>query len=245
MKKLLVCIFAASLFGCQDDLSNADENLTQSNGVTPQIVNRIKALGFDTESTPIYKSGEDYVVEGDIAIDALELQGDGITGKQRRTSGLLSCGNRLNIKVRNRLSGVHSRALQTAISNWNNNSNNLVSFTLVQSGQDINVRFATDTDNLSPTTAANARGPRSGKAGSLIRVNRAFAIVNRPWSTILTHELGHTIGFAHTNTQEGTYIAGSRRTDSESVMNRGGTTGCCISNGDRQALGLLYNGCLN
>jgi hypothetical protein len=244
MKKLLVFAMALTLFNCQDDLNENGDNLEQQT-LDPAILNKIEALGFDTTSTPVYTVGDDYIVENDIALTKEVVFGD-ITEKQRKSRNILSCGNRMNIRVRNRLSGVHSTALVTAVSNWNSNSNNLVSFTIVTNNQDINVRFATEADGLRSSTAATARTPNGrGRAGALVRVNRSFTIRNRPWSTILTHELGHAIGFAHTNSSSGSFITGSQREDSDSVMNSGGTTGCCISNGDREALTILYGSCRN
>ncbi len=240
MKKLLAAVLALSFLGCQDDLNNSTTETPQQS-VAPDVISKLETLGYNTTDIPVYEANTSYIVEGDMVFTDEDLN-NALAGKQRRTRQLIACENRLNIRIKNDLSGVHSRALETAVSNWNSNANSLVSFTIANRNTTMTVRFARANDNLASTTAAAASGPRNGLAGSLIRVNRE-RLGNAPWERVLTHELGHTIGFAHTNTSEGTFIRGSLRNDASSIMNSGGNAGCCISRGDRDALDLLYGDC--
>ncbi len=240
MKKLAALALALIIFNCQDDL---DGNLTnfENQSISEDVLSRLESLGYNTTDIPVYKLKNEYVVEGDMVFTDADLAVSPAQ-KQRQTKELIACDNRLNIRVKNDLSGAHSKALVTAVDNWNKNSNSLISMTIVKKNPTITVRFATKADGIKPETSATASGPKKGKAGALIRVNKG-RLGSAPWAKVLTHELGHTIGFTHTNSNSGSFIVGSLRTDAASIMNSGGSAGCCISKGDKAALDILYGNC--
>lgn len=191
--------------GCQKD----DEPVAQTkNNISNDVSEKIKSLGFDPKSVVEYD--DYYLVEGDISLrkDALDSYFEkNTTLKQARTSNLVSADNVSNITVY-----IHSSmptsgddnwrpAIQSAISKWNATQSN-VNITLSQnSNADIVIR--SDGGTQEDETIAIAEFPSYGSPGYRIRVN-LDAVNNKVFSSaqkILTmvHEIGHTLGFRHTN----------------------------------------------
>ena len=181
-------------------MSCTRENLDgPGNPVIDDRISFLRDLGFVTADIIRVDSG--YVIDGDIFLTNQDV--DLLMQKQARvgTSFLISPQNQTNIKVwADNLESGWNTALTQAIAEWNASPNSTINFTTGSSGNyNIRVRMV---PSLSPTTTiANALLPSAGNAGSLIQIN---ALQNwRPISSkklILMHELGHTIGFVHTDT---------------------------------------------
>jgi len=130
-------------------------------------------------------------------------------------------------------------ALDEAVSNWNSTNSHVfmkrvtATTTTVTSGKgkkkttttttvppayNIIVRTLND-----PTTSmvAQAYMPYSnGSVGNEVDINTYYNYLSSSYKTFaLTHELGHSIGFTHTDGTYGNLIAGTPETDPNSVMN--------------------------
>jgi predicted Zn-dependent protease len=130
-------------------------------------------------------------------------------------------------------------ALDAAIANWNSTNSHVymkrVTATTVTttSGKGKNKTTTTSTVipsyNILATTlydattsmVAQAYLPYSnGTVGNEVDINTYYSTLTSAYKTFaLTHELGHTIGFTHTDGTYGNLIPGTPVTDANSVMN--------------------------
>jgi hypothetical protein len=254
-KKLLrmlapVLMGAALLGACSDGTGPA----RVAKGQDP-LVARLVEMGFRRDQ--IRDAGSYFVVEGDILFDKKALaaapravaRAGGPAGQ--RAVGTVS-GSRRTIRVN--LGAVQAEnaswatATRAAMTNWS--SINGADITLVEAGPaDITVSFANNIDFDQPCVVAQGSFPISGAPGTIIRINRSYAgsygAAQQTW--IMTHEFGHNLGLAHTNSTAGTQISGTPTSDAASVMNSGG--GSCppaapnwsaFSAGDQTAARTLY-----
>src|ERR1700752_338204 len=224
-----------------------------------QYAAQIAALGF--RSDMIEDRGTYLLVEGDIKIEKSSLApADALHPQFQWVTDLLVGSSQVqNIYVD--LSGLASQptwqsAAQSALTEWN--KVNCSSVRLVE-GTPADITFSTVADP-DPNLAARASWPAdappgSGKPGPTIVVNTNYTATPNNSSTKLrnmVHEIGHTIGFRHTNWQarnEGTgpganQVAGTPPTDGASVMNGGTATESWVgfSSYDTVASRVTYSG---
>lgn len=202
----------------------------------------IKDLGFDARSA--VDAGEFIRVEGDIILAKASLTAKVDTGRsaprprvsyQWRTDTLVSAAKIKAIKVD--LSGISSQsawttAARAAMTEWNSINGSSIRF-VEGTPADISLSFYSTDPNLFAVATFPSSNP--GVPGSTIRINTSFSgnTSSSAKVMVLVHELGHTIGFRHTNWQQlgetqypggATLISGTPQTDGNSVMN-GGTAG--------------------
>ncbi|MEI6947235.1 M57 family metalloprotease [Paraflavisolibacter sp. H34] len=93
------------------------------------------------------------------------------------------------------------------------------------------------------TIATGALPDYYGNAGRRITINTYFnSLAESKKIFALTHELGHTIGFSHTNGTFGTMIEGTPYRDSESIMNSVCLQWTGFTDYDLMAINLTYPG---
>ncbi|ULQ55936.1 zinc-dependent metalloprotease [Flavihumibacter rivuli] len=194
----------------------------EPNAVTQEVVDGIKAMGFTT--TGIQATDGGYIVEGDIFISRNDL-GRNMQGailrvgqsEQYRTTNLVTGLPRvITISVDSRLASSYVAATDEAIARFN--AENLqLTFQRVSSGANIAITQA-------PRNAqylASAGFPTAqGNPHNQVLVNTR-AIGSQPQSTvatILAHEIGHCIGFRHTDYMDRSYSCGG------STANEGAST---------------------
>jgi hypothetical protein len=208
-----LALFFAGLNSCA---KTADETTSQE--LSQDIQDKILALGFSPQNARAADDG--YVVEGDIYLTREDLDrqleyqllrvGD---EEQYRTTNLVT-GLPRNITVwinsgngGNKLPTSYIAALDEAIARFN--AENLqITFSRINSNS-AQIDVTKGTGNY----LASAGFPTSGGApyGS-IKVN-PNAIGNQPQSTvasILAHEMGHCIGFRHTDYMNRSYSCGGQ-----------------------------------
>lgn len=258
---LLTSLFFTLFVACKKDVA-PDDNQNQ---ISETVLNQIKSLGFSNKN--VVKHEEGYLVEGDIVITEEQLQQSPdakvlqVAGEEQyHTFNLVGALPR-NITIR-LASGLPSRyvtALNTAISRYNN-ENLRITFSRVTSGGSIVIRSAPAGSGY----LASAGFPTSGGSPyNSIRVNRTYLDT---WdintvASILAHEIGHCIGFRHTDYMSRQYSCGGSPVNEGAstvgaVYIPGTATGpdpnswmlACIGNGvnrpfnanDRVALSYLY-----
>lgn len=253
-----VCGFAAllALPACiTDDLDDPDVASSPCEPVEKGIPDRdqreaLDEMGFCGSSAEAVEGG--YVVEEDMFIANATLD-----DKHARSLTIVSAGQSLSMTVRVDASipaggGVDDwrAAVQTAVAAWNAVPLTTAQFVYTTAAT-ADITFVADGGGLPNPRLAEATLPSGGRPGATILVNldaasnRTFTMSQKTHAA--AHELGHTIGFRHTNwdalgESARIHIPGTPDTDPDSVMN-GATAGqdwMGLSTADRTALRLLY-----
>jgi len=181
--------------------------------VSKEVLDRIYALGFSNKNVTIHEDG--YLVEGDIVLTEQEVfAAPGEikllrigTEEQYRTTNLVTALPRnITVSISSKLPASYIAALDEALGRYNAMGLR-ITFSRVSSGAAISV--VKGNGNF----LASAGFPTSGgNPYSQVKVN-SNAIGNQPQSTVATiiaHELGHCIGFRHTDYMNRAYSCGGQ-----------------------------------
>lgn len=188
---------------------NADVKV-DNNELTADEVSMITAAGL--KATGATRVGNGYLIEGDILLTAEELRslGNGpelivANSEQYRTTNLVTGLPRtITIKYTGGSSSV-STALTNAVTRYNN-LGLLLTFQKLTSG----TTNITISDVSGVSYIASAGFPTSsGNPYSSISFNTAYAGWNgNTLTSIIAHEMGHCIGFRHTDYMDRSYSCG-------------------------------------
>ncbi|UYZ63229.1 zinc-dependent metalloprotease [Hymenobacter weizhouensis] len=199
------------------------ENVPAAAGqeISAATLSQIRQLGFSTQNVRRDEDGN-YLVEGDILLTAQNLQQRPTVqllrvgqDEQYRTTNLVTGLPRtITVSISNQFPASFTTALDVALDRYN--AENLqLRFARVSSGADIRIlRGAGD-------YLASAGFPSGGEPFNLIRVNsRAFGpdISTGTIASVLAHEIGHCIGFRHTDYMDRSYSCGGQ------AVNEGAST---------------------
>ncbi len=212
MKKFFVMgtiALVGTIFSCQ-----TDDGMTSKNDISPETLSKIRALGFTTANAWADGQGS-YVVEGDIVLHDADLNGGHnptylIVGneEQYRTTNLVNGPRNITVSMSSQLPSSYIAALDEAISRYNA-QNLTLTFSRVASGGDIQLVKGNG------QYLASAGFPSGGNPYGQVKVN-SRAIGNQPQSTvasIIAHEMGHCIGFRHTDYMDRSYSCGGSPTN--------------------------------
>ena len=242
------------MFSCET------ENVSK-NQIPQSDLNKIAQLGFGTSGVQRVDGG--YLVEGDILLTSATLNNPAshtlmrIAGvEQYRTTNLVNGPRTITVSISSQLPVSYVAALDEAISRYNA-QNLTLTFQRVSSNGDINIVKGNG------QYLASAGFPSGGNPYNSIKVN-SRAIGSQPQSTvatILAHEMGHCIGFRHTDYMDRSYSCGGSPTNegastvgailipgTPSGPDNGSWMLACIGSGqnrpfnnnDKTALGYLY-----
>ncbi|KAA3436406.1 M57 family metalloprotease [Rufibacter hautae] len=208
--------FALLLGGTSCSVS--EEEVVEKAQVSKEKLQQIYNMGFGTTDVKAVDGG--YLVEGDIFLTDEQLNAKqdpkflrvGET-EQYRTSSLVSVGSgrTINVAITTSLPSSYVTALDEAIRRYNA-ENLLIRFRRVSSGYNILLSKA-------PTGSsylASAGFPSGGNPYNRVLVNSDYMGSNpgtNYLATILAHELGHTIGFRHTDYMDRSYSCGGAYTN--------------------------------
>lgn len=184
-------------------------------------LDKIFQLGFSNKNVTLDEHGN-YIVEGDILLSAKDLNTVPETRflrvgseEQYRTTNLVTGLPRtITVSISSQLPASYVAALDEALARYNAEGLRMT-FQRVSSGAAISIVKGSGSYLASagfPTSAGNPYGQ--------IKVN-ARAIGNQPQSTvasILAHEIGHCIGFRHTDYMDRSYSCGGQ------TVNEGAST---------------------
>jgi len=195
---------------CQED---KEEDVQRNDAVSEQTLKQISEMGFSNKGVVRTESG--YLVEGDILLtdQALAAKGAGKSlrvgeEEQYHTINLVKGLPRvITVALDYQLPRTYAAALDEAIARYNA-LDLQITFKRVASGADITVGRA---PFGAPYLAAAGFPTASGEPHDLVIVNSRFIGV-RPdqayLATILAHEIGHCIGFRHTDYMDRSYSCG-------------------------------------
>jgi len=190
------------------------EEVLRNDQVSEQALKQISALGFNTHG--VVRIEEGYLVEGDIILTEKELQAASTTTalrvgeeEQYRTRNLVrSLPREITVSVDSRLPSRYVEAMNDAIARYNA-LDLRVSFRRVSSGSAADIRLTRPAGN--PGYLASAGFPSEGDPYHRILVNVA-ELGQSPrrsyLASVLAHEIGHCIGFRHTDYMDRSYSCG-------------------------------------
>jgi len=188
-----------------------DASAPEANAVPDNVLAKIYNLGYGTNNVQVHPEG--YLVEGDIVLTKEELDRKPemvflrIAGEEQyRTYNLVgSLPRTITVRVSSTLPSSYITYADNAIARYNA-QNLLIRFSRVTSGGNIVLSAA-------PSGApylASAGFPSGGNPYSSVLVNTG-ALSGQPSGTItsvLAHEIGHCIGFRHTDYMNRQYSCG-------------------------------------
>jgi len=207
---VLLSVLSLSLAACKKENSG-----NQNEPVSDKTLQQIYQLGFSNKDVVRHEDG--YLVEGDIVItesdlsspQAIQLLRVGNEEQYRTTNLVKSLPRTVTVSLSADLPASYISALDLAISRYNA-LNLQITFQRVASGAKISIIKGNG------SYLASAGFPTSaGEPYGQIKVN-ARAIGNQPTGTvasILAHEMGHCIGFRHTDYMDRSYSCGGSPTN--------------------------------
>ncbi len=205
----LAAAFTTTLFAaCKKNNTPATEE-----GLTQAERNQISGLGFTASNA--YKTDGGYIVEGDIFLSAEDLN------KAPQTVNLVRVGDEEQYRTTNLVTGLPrtltvrytgatasiSAALDAAIARYNAlPATYRLRFTRVAAGAAANITIS----NVSGVAyIASAGFPSGGNPYNSVLFNTAYAGWNaNTLASVLAHEIGHCIGFRHTDYAQRQYSCG-------------------------------------
>lgn len=206
----LFALLAGVFFSCKKTVK--EEAPARQDAISQQVLDKIYELGFGNKN--VVKHPEGYLVEGDIVItnDDLASSPDrklirvGDEEQYRTTNTVTGLPRTISIRVSTSLPSRYITAVDGAIARYNA-LGLLLTFTRVTSGGSIVITPA-------PSGAgylASAGFPTSsGNPYNSVLVNRSYLDT---WNintvtSIIAHEVGHCIGFRHTDYANRSYSCG-------------------------------------
>lgn len=257
LKILAVLVIALLMAQCQKE---SIEEIPQAKEPIPdEIMKGLNNMGFNTKDYEVRKNKNGYVVEGDMVVSTkMILDAATTTNTKHIRERLPKCKNVRDIRVINQIpkNGLR-REIKSAINDWNNVSGSFVKFRLVsKEPADIYI-------NDMHGDYGSGSIPSGGRPGRFVELDPSLYDAVVPASKrskmlrfVIRHELGHTIGFGHTNgvhnTASAIHIPGTPASDPNSTMNSqpknpgGGAPDLTtwqyglLSDGDKEALKKLY-----
>jgi hypothetical protein len=217
-KHLLWCsVLVLAIVSCQ----KSSNNVTAADEVSDAVKAKILTLGYTDDN--VQKVEEGYLVEGDIIITEADLNSvpDNIflriaDDEHYRTNNLVTgLPRNITIRVSSTLPSRYITATDAAISRYNAQGLRLT-FSRVTSGGNIVITAAPSGSGY----LASAGFPSPGNPYNSVRVNRSYLDT---WNintvtSIIAHEVGHCIGFRHTDYMSRQYSCGG------SPVNEGAST---------------------
>jgi len=216
----LGAVATLSLAGCQKQQDTATTPTAISNDVKAQV----KALGFGTSDLRATEGG--YVVEGDILLtpEMLASKSDakfmrvGADEQYRTTNLVTGLPRRLTVSISSQFNSTYVTAIDEAIRRYNAQGLQLTFVRITSGTADLPVKYSS---NLGSGVLGQSGGFPSGgnPAPGFTLVPNVINSSNVNYiATIMAHEMGHCIGFRHTDYMNRAYSCGG------SASNEGAST---------------------
>jgi hypothetical protein len=207
IKLITLAFFLTAIFASCKKQAIAVEDEVSS--VAKQKINE---LGFNTDG--VIKTASGYLVEGDINLSEEDLNGLPTSNEiiyaneehYRTTKLVTSLPRTITVSISSGAASYFITALDIAIGRYN--AQNLqLHFTRVASGGDINIQLFYQVSN----TLGSSGFPRGGNPYPTIQMNTYWYTSSTKTDyigTIIAHEMGHCIGYRHTDYMDRSYSCG-------------------------------------
>jgi hypothetical protein len=208
---LAVC---SSFFSCKKDKTIEAERPS----VSAEVKAKISELGFSTSN--VIKVDEGYLVEGDIIInnDMLHRGSDyqllrvGNSEQYRTTNLVKGTPKTIKVSVASTLPSKYITATDAALARFNA-ENLTLKFTRVATGGDIVLSASPWYYQFFGILGSGGFPTKDGKPYNSIMIT--YELLNNyttnAITTVIAHEIGHCIGFRHTDYQDRSYSCGGSK----------------------------------
>lgn len=239
---LSVTVFASSC-------SNKEEAAAKpQNDEIATLTDYLASRGIKHEDI-VYKDGV-FTVEKDILITkedlAARMKEESASGtpqtEHRRGTYLISSAYSTNVKlyIDPAVPAAWVTAIQGAVANWNAVNGTSLGMSIVSTQSASNTRVFMGFENANWIARAYLPGS-DRRPGVSVEINSNYnSLAANQKLFAITHELGHTIGFYHTNQTTGIFITGTPSVDANSVMNSFVLPWAGFTAGDVLATQILY-----
>ncbi len=210
MNRFLVYTLSLFVFAGLSSCAKNDPTST-SKGLSQEVIQQIRALGFSPDDA--YEADGGYIVENDIFLTKEDLQGQlpGVVNnivvansEQYRTTNLVTGLPRtITVSSSGSVNSNVNSAIDAMIDRYNA-ENIQLSFTRVTSGGNINIKVVNGGSYI-----ASAGFPTGGNPYGEVKFNKQYQNWGIPTLTsVFAHEVGHCIGFRHTDYMDRSYSCG-------------------------------------
>lgn len=223
MKKTIIPLFCSAfialvLTACNKELKET-ETTTEVDAAT---IARIQAKGFDVSD--IMKVDGGYLVEGDILLHDDDLKGNPnspqmiiASEEQYHTFNLVNTANgkrNITVSVGSGFSTNFINNVDAALKRYND-QNLQITFSRVNSGGNIQINLVSTNQYI-----ASAGFPSGGNPYNEIKYAQTYTSYSAGFvTTVLAHEIGHCIGFRHTDYMNRAFSCGGRRVNEGQTNN--------------------------
>jgi len=204
---LIASVAVFSFTACTKDVKEPEEE------ISPETLAQIAKLGFSKNN--VQKVDEGYLVEGDIIITPDKLNQVSTSPnliiareEQYRTFNLVSVSGTsrtITVSVQGSVPTAFSDAVNAAINRYNA-ENLTLKFSRVSSGGNINIRIVNTGQYIASAGFPDSQG---NPYPEIKYANRYTTYSSGFMTTVVAHEIGHCIGFRHTDYMNRSYSCGS------------------------------------
>ena len=207
----MMLLLTAAQFSCQQSDESSAASSSANKRVSNEVTAKLVSLGFDVTNIVPFKFEQGYLVEGDIYLTDNDLAvmkaGSHVPEVEQYSTNNLVTGTPRNITVymsSSTFSATYISALDVAISRYNALGLGLT-FTRVTSSTGATMKYTTlaRTDERSGVLGSSGFPTSSGNPYGTIKMSRilvsTYGLSVNGIATIMAHEMGHCIGFRHTD----------------------------------------------